>query len=220
MHGLAGGLILALAASPAPADWPTEKLGEQKHWDAAYDPATGLRFIPFQLVVPAPWDGARVMTAYPTSHVDPGGDRWSGPVAAPDAFCGGTVAVYRRARSNKREGDVAQDFALRREGDGIGRVYDSRFGGLRCAGEIKFPLGEWRQGETRRNEFLCARAGERPTGRFNVIVVEKIDFECRGVAHCLQFTWTHYMDGKPEPLDDRRYVLAPGQGLVSAERRR
>lgn len=220
MRRLALGLVFLICAEPAAADWPAAKLGEQKHWDAAFDPATGVRFIPFQLIVPAPWDGKREIAQYPTAHVDPGGDRWSGPTAAPDAFGGGSIAVYRRTRSTKREGDVAQDFALRPERDGIGRVYDSRFGGIRCAGEIKFPLGEWRQGETRHNEYLCSRPGQKPTRRINVLVIEKIDFECRGVHHCLQFTWTHYTDGKAEPLDDRRYIFAPGQGLIAAERRR
>ncbi len=219
MHRLTLGVVVLICAGPAWADWPVAKLGEQKNWDAAYDRATGARFIPFQLVVPAPWDGKREIAQYPTSHVDPGGDRWSGPITVPDAFSGKTVAVYRRQRSTKREGDVAQDFAVRLERDGIGRIFDSRFGGIRCAGEIKFPLGEWRQGETRRNEFLCSGPGGKPTGRVNVIVIEKIDFECRGVRHCLQFTWTHYMAGKDKPLDDRRYIFAPGLGLIAAERR-
>jgi len=220
MRRLAAIAVALMLAAPALADWPAEKLGEQENWDAAFNTATGVRFIPFQLIVPALWDGRREIAAYPTTHVDPGGDRWSGPLSAPDAFVGKTVAVYARVRNDKREGEVTQHFAVRPERDGIGRIYDSRFGGIRCAGEIKFPLGEWRQAETRRNEFLCARPGEKPTGRVNVIVIENIDFECRGVAHCLQFTWTHYREGKAEPLDDRRYIFAPGLGLAAAERRR
>lgn len=111
-----------------------------------------------------------------------------------------------------------QRFALREQGDGIGRIRDSRFGGLECAGEIKFARGLWREGETGHNQYQCASKGRSPETRINTITIEKIDFPCAGAAHCLQFTWVHESEhwGK---LDDQRYVIVPGIGVTIARRR-
>jgi len=215
----AAGVAACFGSGVAEADdWPTARLGERAHWDAAYDAATGQRFIPAQLIVPGAWDGRRAADNPPGNFVDGGGDRWSGPREDIEPLTGRRVQSYRRERKNKREGTVAQSFALREQGDGIGRIRDSRFGGLECAGEIKFPVGLWREGETRRNEYRCALTGKPPEGRVNTITIEKIDFPCRGVPHCLQFTWVHESERQGK-LDDRRYVFAPGVGEILAERR-
>jgi hypothetical protein len=211
--------LAALLATPALAeDWPAERLGALKLWDAAYDPATGERFIPAQLVIPGIWDGTRALQYPPAGFSDGGGDRWSGPGEDAETLTGRKILAYGRVRTTKREGTVKQTFAVRAEGDGIGRIRDSRFGGLECAGEIKFPLGLWRQGEVRRNEYRCSNQGRAPEARVNTITIEKIDFPCRGVPHCMQFTWVHEGNGKI--YDDRRYVMAPGLGMISAERRK
>jgi len=213
------GLAACLVARASWADeWPSARLGDRAHWDAAYDAASAQRFIPTQLVVPGVWGGARTADSPPGNFIDGGGDRWSGPTDDAEPLTGRKILSYGRERTNRREGTVVQRFALREQGDGIGRIRDSRFGGLECAGEIKFPLGLWREGETRRNEYHCAIKGGPPERRVNTITIEKIDFPCRGVPHCLQFTWTHESErlGK---LDDRRYVFAPGIGEFVAERR-
>ncbi len=206
------------AAAPALAEpWPEARLGPLAHWDAAYDAATGERFIPLQLVVPGPWDGTRTVQHPPGNFTDGGGDRWTGPSEDTEPMSGRKIQAYGRERTSKREGTVRQAFAVRAEGDGIGRIRDSRFGGLECAGEIKIPLGAWRQGEVRRNEYSC-RAKGRTERRVNTITIERVDFPCRGVPHCLQFTWVHEGEGGRK-YDDRRYLLAPGVGQFAAERR-
>ena len=43
------------------AEWPTSRLGDLAVWDAAYDPGSGIRYIPIQLIVPAVWDGSRLV---------------------------------------------------------------------------------------------------------------------------------------------------------------
>ena len=213
-------MLSLLPAIALAEDWPAAKIGAQSGWDAAYDQATGARFIPFQLIVPGVWNGARNIDLPGTvEFTDSDGDRWTGPAQDADAASGKPIAVFTRVRSNKREGTVTQRFTVRAEKDGLGRVYDSRFGEIACSGEVKFPLGEWKQGQRLRNEYSCAGKGQPPRRRYNIIVIEKIDFPCRGVPHCLQFTWTHYMDGVDKPLDDRRYVFAPGLGEVGHERR-
>lgn len=212
--------LIPLAGNTASADWPTARLGEIAVWDSAYDDGTKTRFIPLELVVPGKWSGARkIESPDKVDFVDGGGDRWSGPIADADLTTGRPIIAFMRVRTTRREGTVTQRFAVREEDDGIGRVYDSRFGEIRCSGEIKFPLGLWREGETRRNEYVCAAKSGKPNRRSNIITIEKVDFPCRGVPHCLQFTWRHHMEGKTEPLDDRRYIFAPGLGQIAAERR-
>ena len=206
------------AAMPAFAEWPTGRIGDRAVWDQAFDVSTGTRFIPLQLILPRPWDGARVFEMLPTDFRDLSGDIWSGPVEDKDILSGSSFPAYVRERSNRREGHVVQRFAIRKEGDGLGRTYDSRFGGITCIGEIKFPVGTWTQGEVRRNEFVCAGPSGRTSRRVNTITVEKIDFPCNGVEHCLQIRWLHEAEGRPEALDNRRYVFAPGQGEIVHDR--
>jgi hypothetical protein len=219
-------VALAICASAAidrsaAADWPSDKLGDATTWDAAYDATSGARFIPMQLILPSRWSGERRIELPPiASFVDPDGDRWKGPVTDTDVFTEAPMQAYERSRYNKREGHVDQRFAVRAEQDGLGRVYDSRFGEIRCVGEIKFPLGEWNQSEVRRNEFTCKSARGEPKKRVNTITIEKIDFPCRGVAHCIQFTWKHEIEGQAEPADYRRYVFAPGAGEITHDRLR
>lgn len=212
-------VLAAFCALPAWA-WDKAVLGEQAHWDAAYDSAAKTRYIPMQLIVPGmPWDGTRKIDApAKVDFYDRDQDHWTGPVADTDVLTGQPLTAYKRSRSNKREGTVMQRFAVRAEQDGIGRVYDSRFGGIRCSGEIKFPLGEWKEGETRKNEYVCVGESGKPSRRINTITMEKIDFPCHGVAHCMQLTWTHHIEGRAGPADDRRYIFAPGLGLVAHER--
>jgi hypothetical protein len=214
-------MCAALSRGSMAADWRADKLGDAAVWDAAYDPASGTRFVPMQLILPAHWSGERrIDLPQITSFVDPDGDRWRGPIGDTDLITGSPMQAYERSRYNKREGNVDQRFAVRAEQDGLGRVYDSRFGEIRCSGEIKFPLGEWKQDEVRRNEYSCKSARGQPKKRTNTIIIEKIDFPCRGVAHCLQFTWKHEIEGESEPSDYRRYVFAPGAGEITHDRLR
>lgn len=224
-HGFnrAAAIVLILgfagaATAASGADWPSDKLGDAAVWDAAYDAQTGTRFIPMQLILPGKWSGERRIDHPEVAFTDPGRDFWKGPKSDSDAVSGAPIQVYDHSRSTPREGYVSQLFAVRAEQDGLGRVYDSRFGGLRCAGEIKFPLGEWRQGEVRRNEYSCKAGRGAPKQRVNTITIEKIDFPCRGVQHCLQFTWRHEAEGQKEATDHRRYVFAPGLGEITHDR--
>ena len=224
-HGFyrAGAIVMILAGLGATtplraADWPTDKLGEAANWDRAYNAETGTRFIPMQIILPGKWNGERTIDLPATSFIDSDGDRWKGPVEDTDAFTGAALQSYERSRFNKREGHTDQRFAVRAEQDGLGRVYDSRFGEIRCSGEIKFPLGEWQQGEVRHNEFVCKAGRSEPKKRRNTITIEKIDFPCRGVQHCLQFTWLHETEGQKEATDHRRFLFAPGLGEIGHDR--
>ena len=112
-----------------------------------------------------------------------------------NAASGKPVVAFARERNNRREGYIGQHFAVRAEQDGLGRVTDSRFGDLSCVGEIKFPLGEWREGETRRDVVVRVEEAPpttigygggleggtrlRPTGP-NGVAEEHVEFAPRG----------------------------------------
>ncbi len=68
------------------------------------------------------------------------GRRGDQSIKGPSAWSG--FQVYERMSRDK-----LQRFAIRDDQTGLGRVYDSRYAS--CIGEVKFPLGPWKQGEVR-----------------------------------------------------------------------
>ena len=74
--------------------------------------------------------------------------------------------------------------ALRRDGQGLGRVYDSRYD-RNCVDAIKFPLGIWKQGEMRKFAFTCGHKMRQVS-----LTTLEIDFNFNGVAQSLKFRWT------------------------------
>ena len=87
------------------------------------------------------------------------------------------IQVYERLNRDK-----LQRFAISDDRTGFGRVFDSRYPQLGCRGEVKFPLGRWKQGEVREYQLDCAR-GKRPLK----VTIEEIDFVYDGVPHSLRF---------------------------------
>ena len=216
---------LAAISTSAPviaADWPVAKLGPKQAWEAATDQASNIRFIPMQLVVPAAWDGTRRIDLPPAAGFDAEGTVWTGPQEWRNPHNGQMLTVYDRRRTNRREGLVAQKMAVRADGSAIGRAYDSRFGGLVCDQEAKFPLGVWKRGEVRTFEYLCltTRGGQvverRRTAR---ITIEELDYEYNGAPHSLRFAWRFSDADSGEVLDHRTYIFSPGRGLASQSRR-
>ena len=132
------------------------------------------------------------------------------------------LTAYDRRRTTRREGLVEQKMAVRADGSAIGRIYDSRFGGLVCDQEAKFPLGVWKQGEVRTFEYVCltTRGGHvverRRTAR---ITIEELDYEYNGVPHSLRFAWRFSDRDNGEVLDHRTYIFSPGRGLAAQSRR-
>ena len=210
MATLAGGAARA-------AEWPADRVGDKAAWDAATEPDGQRRFIPMQLIVPGVWDGTRRIDLPSAAGHDAEGTQWSGPGDWRHPQTGQTLTVYDRRRTNRREGTVEQKLAVRTDGAAIGRVFDSRFGGLTCDQEAKFPLGEWRQGEVRTFEYVCVSSrGGQPVERRRQarITIEALDYEHVGVPHSLRFAW-RFSDAKTgEVLDHRTYAFSPGRGLV------
>jgi hypothetical protein len=178
-------------------------------WERAWEPSTKTRFIPVELWTGAPWDGTHAIAMRPASLVFGSRNEKSiaGPIDRLPPGAASPIKVYERLNRGKR-----QLFALREDGTGLGRVLDSRFPRYDCVGEVKFPLGYWKQGEVREYRVAC-RAGREP--RPLKVTIEEIDFVHAGTPHSLRFHWL-YMEGRGRATD-MRYTYSPLKGLVHVE---
>ncbi len=175
-------------------------------WAASYDPATNTRFIPIELWTGGKWDGTRELKMTP-ANLSFGQRRDKsivGPVAWTRPSTGEVIQVYERNNKSKK-----QLFTLSSRGDGLGRVFDSRYG-RDCVDEVKFPLGLWSDGETRVFDVPCNNGKLRRT---ITLTIEKLDFSYAGVPHSLRFHWVVNSGNRREA--DEQYTYSPGLGLVS-----
>jgi hypothetical protein len=175
-------------------------------WTAAYDTTTHARFIPVELWTGAAWDGHREITATP-AHLSFGREARKsidGPIEWTRASNGQKLMVYERVNGGKK-----QLFAISSRGDGIGRVYDSRYD-RDCVDEVKFPLGYWHQGEVRDFDVPC---NNDELIRKIRVTIEEIDFEFSGKPHSLKFHW-QILNGFGKATD-MHYTYSPGEGMVS-----
>jgi hypothetical protein len=186
-------LLLSLARPAHAEDWSV--------WQRAYDPATRTRFIPVELWTGASWDGNQEIRMAPAALEF--GKRADKSIKGPVNWNG--LPVYERVNRDK-----LQRFAVREDRTGLGRVFDSRNPQLACSGEVKFPLGHWKQGEVREYRVDCGRS-VRPLK----VTIEEIDFVYDGVPHSLRFHWL-YREGRGRGTD-MRYVYSPLRGLVHVQ---
>jgi hypothetical protein len=200
---LTSGALFALGPGLA-----AEGGGDRSSWAASYDPATRTRFIPVELWTGGPWNGARELRLTPArlSFGKRGEKTIAGPVKWARPSTGQVIQVYERKHGAKR-----QLFALSSRKDGLGRVFDSRYG-RDCVDEVKFPVGLWKQGETRTFAVSCNGGKLRRT---IALTIERIDFVHQGLPHSLQFHWV--VDGGKGRGSDLHYVYSPGRGLVSLD---
>ncbi len=180
---------------------------EPSKWAAGYDAATKTRFIPIELWTGGEWDGSRELKLTPANLSFGGGaKRITGPVPWTRPSTGETVQVYERNNKGKK-----QLFTLSSRGDGLGRVFDSRYA-RDCVDEVKFPLGLWKEEETRVFDLSCNDGKLR---RKITLTIEKLDFSHDGAPHSLQFHWV--VDDGKRPGTDMHYTYSPGRGLVSLD---
>ncbi|MEO7642269.1 MAG: hypothetical protein ABI919_03325 [Ramlibacter sp.] len=186
----------------------TARAADLSSWAASIDAAAKTRFIPVELWTGAQWDGTRELKMAPAALAfgKRSEKRIDGPVAWTRPETNETIQVYERNNKGKK-----QLFALSSRGDGLGRVFDSRYARA-CVDEVKFPLGLWRDGETRTFAVSCNNGALQ---RKIAITIEKLDFEHDGIAHSLQFHWV-VDEGKGRGTD-MHYTYSPGRGLTSLD---
>jgi hypothetical protein len=197
------GLLMAAALAAGAA-----QAADLSKWAASHDPATKTRFIPVELWTGGDWDGSRELRLTPANLTfgKRGEKKITGPMTWTRPGTSEALQVYERNNRGKK-----QLFALSSRGDGLGRVFDSRYD-RDCVDEVKFPLGVWKEGETREFQVSCNSGKMR---RKIVLTIEKLDFEYNGVPHSLQFHWV--VDGGKGRGTDMRYVYSPGYGLVTLD---
>jgi hypothetical protein len=204
-------LAVFLAASPVAGFAAT---AGQDVWDAAFDSVKKERFIPVELWAGAEWDGARdlKMANAELRFGDREHKEIKGPMEWEHPDTGETLLVYERTNRDEKGGIKLQLFALNEVKNGLGRVSDSSKEGVRTfSGGLKFPVGYWKQGETRQVTEKRYERGRIGT-RTEFITITRLDFEYQGVSHCLEFDWL-YRDGA-KVLDRQTYTYCPGQGMV------
>lgn len=184
-------------------------------WEASIDKVRKERFIPVELWTGAAWDGGRdlamrsVDATYShrkTVYLIRGPQEWKHPVT------GETCAVYERA--NPGGGDKKQLFAVNAEKSGLGRVYDARAElGLRTfSGGLKFPLGLWKEGETRKLAYRHF-SGKGESKREETLTLRRVDLAHGGAQHCIDFDWK-LTDGGEKVIDRNNYIYCPGRSMV------
>jgi len=175
------------------------------NWPASYDSHTEARFIPVELWTGAEWDGTHVIKMSKADlFFGPGSEKnITGPFEWTRPETGETLLVYERNNGGKH-----QLFTVTSDGTGLGRVYDSRYD-RDCVNEVKFPLGYWKQGETRVYSVNC-NGGKlvRPLK----VTIKDLDFVYKGIPHSLRFHWL--IDEGRGRGTDMIYTYSPGRGLA------
>ena len=189
-------VILGMSVAGAPA-WANV-------WDAWIDRVAARRFIPLELWSGAMWAGEHRISYPQSGH----GPEIIGPIEWRHPHLGLAMRVYQRNPATRR---TTQYFAVRKDGTGLGRVYESL--DMRALyGEVTFPLGWWRDGERRRFMVVSWRNGEAHA-RTVTITIRRLDFTWNRIPHCLQYDWAAHDRGGTE---QNVYTYCPDMGLVFA----
>jgi hypothetical protein len=193
---------------------------DQSPWASSIDSASKARFIPVELWTGAEWDGRKELKM---SNAELRfGERLNkdikGPMEWKHPVTGETLVVYERI-NQERAGIKSQLFAMNEEKTGLGRVYDSRteFGVRTFSGGLKFPLGYWQQGETKR-VVETRYEGSRVDSRIEAITIKQLDFTYQGSPHCLEFEWVYKESRREKIIDHQTYTYCPNKGMVKQVR--
>ena len=116
---------------------------------------------------------------------------------------GEKIKVYKRTRKGQ-SGLKTQLFTITNDGQCIGRVWDSRRGGRVIKNGCKFPLGVWKEGETR--TFLGSSGGKTRKIELKILKLGKKQKDS------VKFNWKYY-DGSGKLMDDNDYTFSPGKAM-------
>jgi hypothetical protein len=188
---------------------------DMKAWEGSITPHTKERYIPVELWAGAEWDGKRELTMpkvegtyrhRTATYQIKGPTEWKHPRTEQ------TFVVYERFNPS-RDGDKWQIFTVNEDQSGLGRLFDGRPGRdpRTYSGGLKFPLGLWKEAETK--WFVYRVSDSRETQRTETITIKKIDFAFENTPHCLEFYWT--ATDRKITYDRHTYIYCPGKSMVS-----
>ncbi len=118
---------------------------------------------------------------------------------------GEKIKVYKRTRKGQ-SGLKTQLFTITNDGQCIGRIWDSRRGGRIIENGCKFPLGIWKEGETRSFE---GSSGGKP--RKIELTILKLG---KKKNSSIKFNWKLYNMKNGKLMDDNDYTFSPGKAMV------
>jgi hypothetical protein len=128
-----------------------------------------------------------------------GPENWKHP------YKGESIKVYKRTRKGQ-SGLKTQLFTITNDGQCIGRVWDSRRGGKVIENGCKFPLGIWKQDETR--VFLGSSGGKPRKIELKILKLGKKQ------SSSVKFNWKLY-DGSGKLMDNNDYTFSPGKSMTA-----
>ena len=117
---------------------------------------------------------------------------------------GEKIKVYKRTRKGQ-SGLKTQLFTITNDGQCIGRVWDSRRGGRVIKNGCKFPLGVWKEGETR--TFIGSSGGKSRKIELKILKLGKKQKDS------VKFNWKLY-DGSGKLMDNNDYTFSPGKAMT------
>ena len=118
---------------------------------------------------------------------------------------GEIIKVYKRTREGQ-SGLKTQLFTVTNDGQCIGRVWDSRRGGRVIENGCKFPLGVWKEGETR--SFKGSSGGKPRKIELTILKLGK------NPNSSIKFNWKLYNLSSGELMDDNDYTFSPGKAMT------
>lgn len=118
---------------------------------------------------------------------------------------GEIIKVYKRTREGQ-SGLKTQLFTVTNDGQCIGRVWDSRRGGRVIENGCKFPLGFWKEGETR--SFKGSSGGKPRKIELTILKLGKKS------KSSIKFNWKLYNLSSGELMDDNDYTFSPGKAMT------
>ncbi len=174
------------------------------------------RDIPIELWAGAPLEGVSGGAALPAIDTVTGNRQnrtIQGPILWTHPETGEALWVYERV-NYKTTGVKRQLFAIRPDGGGLARVFDSRPGQANrtFSGDAFFPLGVWHQGEER-SFRMVEFTSEGPKERIATIEIREIDYTYRDVPHSLKFDWI-LTDLEGNVIFHENYIYSPELSMV------
>lgn len=205
-------LLLVLAAAGAARAAAGETGTTPALLECAADDQAQERFLPVELLNGLPLPQVPELKFLPVdrsySYVagSPDGKVWRGEteLRGPVSWVGAggvTYEVYERKVPQAHE-----RFALVAGGDAIGRVYDQRWGN--STNEGKFPVGLWKQGETRSYDMIYHTSRGESAGQTSIEIV-KLSCVYDDVPGAVQYRWRATRGNL-----DYEYIYVPGRGLA------
>ena len=132
-----------------------------------------------------------------------------GPIIWKNSKTNESIKVYVRSRYSKKEDkEISQLWTITNNNQCLGRVFDDR-GNRFIENGCKFPIGFWKQGESRSftSNYFDERKGNYK--RIKTITILKLEKDNKS---CLKFNWKSSQKGTV--IDENIYEYCPRKGLV------